>query len=238
MSNGWRWFGVLPVPLARAAVQVVRGFGALGHEVGLQDVGEEVVVAVPAATVVERDDEQVGAVERLQHGGAVVAAGDGVAQRTAQPIENRGLNKEIPHTFGLPIEHLVDQVVDDVAVVARESGDEPGDVVAALHRQRGQLQRGDPAFGAPLQVCDVERCEHQSHRFREVSRGFVERETQFGSTDLDEFTDERAAGQAVAQGQPGCRSLSAGSRAGGRAGTPLRPALLGRRSRDSRRARE
>ena len=88
---------------------------------GLQDVGEEVVVAVPAPTVVERDDEQVGAVERLQHGGAVVTAGDGVAQRTAEPIKNRRLNKEIPNTFGLPIEHLVDEVVDDVAVVAREA---------------------------------------------------------------------------------------------------------------------
>ena len=45
-----------------------------GHQLGrlvqqprLQDVGEEVVVAVPPALVVQRDQEQVAALQRLQH---------------------------------------------------------------------------------------------------------------------------------------------------------------------------
>ena len=38
----------------------------------LQHVGEQVVVAVPLAAVVERDEEQVPAVQRLQHGLAAV----------------------------------------------------------------------------------------------------------------------------------------------------------------------
>ena len=57
--------------------------------------------------------------------------------------------------LGLALQDLLDQVVDDVAVVAGEAGDEAGDVVAALHRQRRQLEGGDPALGPALQRGDV-----------------------------------------------------------------------------------
>ena len=50
---------------------------------------------------------------------------------------------------------LLDEVVDDVAVVAREAVDEAGDVVAPLQRQGGELERGDPALGPPLEGADV-----------------------------------------------------------------------------------
>ena len=56
---------------------------------------------------------------------------------------------------GLTLQDLFDQVVDDVAVVPGEARDEAGDVVPSLHRERRQLERGDPALGAPLQRCDV-----------------------------------------------------------------------------------
>ena len=57
--------------------------------------------------------------------------------------------------FGLTVQDLVDQVVDDVAVVPGKPGDEAGDVVAALDRERRQLQGGDPALGPPLQRDDI-----------------------------------------------------------------------------------
>ena len=56
---------------------------------------------------------------------------------------------------GLTLQDLLDEVVDDVAVVAREASDEASDVVAPLHRQAGQLQRCDPALGPVLQRRDV-----------------------------------------------------------------------------------
>ncbi len=56
------------VPGARPPVQVGHVAGLLVREVRLQDVGEEVVVAIPLAVVVERDHEQVGPLQRLQHG--------------------------------------------------------------------------------------------------------------------------------------------------------------------------
>ena len=59
------------VPPAGPPVQLGDLAGPLLEQVGAQDVGEQVVVAVPLAAVVEGDDEQVRAVERLEHGLAV-----------------------------------------------------------------------------------------------------------------------------------------------------------------------
>src|SRR3712207_7391344 len=88
---------------------------------GLQDVGEQVVVAVPPAAVVERDEKQVRPVEGLQRLPTVVPAGDRVAQRAAQPAEDRGLQQKGPDLLRLALQHLLDQVVDDVPVVDRKS---------------------------------------------------------------------------------------------------------------------
>ena len=82
------------VPGARPPVQVPHLVGPLVEQARLQHVGEEVVVAIPLAAVVERDEEQVRPVQRLQRGLAAVLPGDGIAQRTAQPVEDRGLQQE------------------------------------------------------------------------------------------------------------------------------------------------
>ena len=97
--------------------------------------------------------------------------------------------------FGLTLQDLLDQVVDDVAVVPGEAGDEAGDVVAPLHRERRQLERGDPAFGAPLQRGDVLRRQLQPHHLVEVRGGLVGREAQVGRADLDELAARAQAGQ-------------------------------------------
>ena len=68
------------VPGAGPPVQVRHLVGVLGEQARAEDVGEQVVVAVPGALGVERDEEEVAALEVLQRPGAVGAAGDGVAQ--------------------------------------------------------------------------------------------------------------------------------------------------------------
>ena len=68
-------------PGAGALVQIRHLFGVLGEQTRAEHVGEQVVVAVPGALGVERDDEEVAALEVRQHPRAVGAAGDGVAQR-------------------------------------------------------------------------------------------------------------------------------------------------------------
>ena len=44
-------------------------------------------------------------------------------------------SRKLANIVGLTLPDLLDQVVDDVAVVAGEVGDEAGDVVSPLHRQ-------------------------------------------------------------------------------------------------------
>ena len=96
VADGLGAVAVLLVPLACPTVQLGRQLGLLVQEARPQDVGEELVVAVPLAPVVERDEEQVASIERLQHGLAPALAGHGVAQRAGQPVEDRGLQQEAP----------------------------------------------------------------------------------------------------------------------------------------------
>ena len=129
--------------------------GLLVEEPGSQHVGEEMVVAVPKAPVVERDQEQVRPIEGLEHGPTIVLTRHGIAERAVQPAQDRRVEQKAPNMLRLTLQDLTDQVVDDVPVVAREAGDEAGDVSSSLHRQRCQLERGDPSFGASLQSGDV-----------------------------------------------------------------------------------
>ena len=108
--------------LARGAARDL--VGVLGEQAGAQDVGEQVVVAEPGALGVERHDEQVVALEVLQHRAAVGLAGDRVAQGTGEPVEDGGAEQELAHLGGLPGQHLVGEVVDDEPVAAGERLDE------------------------------------------------------------------------------------------------------------------
>ena len=128
----------------------------------------------------------------------VTASHSGPLSRSRTEVCSRKLRT----VLGLALQDLLDQVVDDVAVVAGEAGDEAGDVVAALHRQRRQLERGDPALGAPLQRGDVLGRQRQPHHVVEVGRGLVGGEAQVGGADLDQL----AAGP-----QPGQRQRRVGA---------------------------
>ena len=176
-------------------MQLRHQFGLLVQQVRPQHVGEELVIAIPAAAVVERDEEQVPSIEGLEHGLAVVLAGDGIAQRAGHAGQDRGLQQEAPDTLGLTLQDLLDQVVDDVAVVPGEARDEAGDVVSTLHRERRELERGDPAFGAPLERRDIPRGQVQVHHLVEVCGGLVRREAQIGRADLDQFAARPQASQ-------------------------------------------
>ena len=60
---------VLATPLARRRVQPRRGSRLDGRELELQQLAEEVVVAIPLAVGVERDEEAVLALEPAEPGG-------------------------------------------------------------------------------------------------------------------------------------------------------------------------
>jgi hypothetical protein len=63
----------------------------LRHQMRIENICKEVIITIPLAPVVERNDEEVASLQGLQPRFAFFLAGDGIAQRAAQPLENGGL---------------------------------------------------------------------------------------------------------------------------------------------------
>ncbi len=124
MADGLSPFALALVPLTGPSVQLQSKLGLLVFEMSLQDVGEQVVIAVPATLIVERNDEGIPSFQGVQHRLAVASLGDSVTERAAHPIEDAGVQEERPDVGGEALQDLLDQVVDDVSVVARKPGDE------------------------------------------------------------------------------------------------------------------
>jgi len=87
------------------------------------------------------------------------------------------------------------QIVQHEMVAAGEGLDEAGGVLMSLHRERGQLQAGDPAFGAGFQGRDVFGREVEAHDLVEEIGSFGGGETQVGRTQLGHLPPAAQAGQ-------------------------------------------
>jgi haloacetate dehalogenase len=93
------------------------------------------VVAIPQSLVVQRDQEQVGALQLIE-----------------DHLDMRRLAGE--DFFG--------QIVHHKAIAAGERADEASQVAAIAHGQRRQLQPGNPALGARLQRGDIRLRQRQA----------------------------------------------------------------------------
>src|SRR6266567_6918380 len=82
---------IVLVPLARAPVQSSYLMGLLRQQMHREHFGKEVVIAIPVALVIERNDKEVASLQGLQPLAAFLLAGDGIAERAMQPVENGGL---------------------------------------------------------------------------------------------------------------------------------------------------
>jgi hypothetical protein len=117
------------IPDAGAEVQSVHvayrlsrsGGGALVEALA-QQLREEVVITVPAPLMVQRHQEQVGAVQRLQGGlpGRRGVVHDGITERTAQALEDGGPQQKRLDRLGPPLEDLLHQIVQHELVAAGE----------------------------------------------------------------------------------------------------------------------
>ena len=119
-----------------------------------QQIREEMVIAVPAPLVVQGHDEQVGAFEIFQGclPGSSRIEQNGITQGARHAVEDRCAQQEILDAFGLLPEDFFNQIVQHEMVAAGERCDEAGGVFMSLHGKCSQLQAGNPAFGARLQV--------------------------------------------------------------------------------------
>ena len=104
-------------------------------ELRLEELAEQVVVAVPLAAIVERDDERVRARERLERIGRVDRAEHRVAERWGHPIEDRRAEQERLEIVRLPPQDLLEEVVRDLGLRYRP---EPAALAAASSRSRDE----------------------------------------------------------------------------------------------------
>jgi len=115
---------VLLIPESGIPVQHRNAVGTLLLQAGAEEVGEQLVVTPPAADIVEGHQEQPGGLDRLQHRLAVGPTSDRIAQRATEPVQHRRLQEECAHPLRLPVQHLLGQIVEDVAMAATECGHE------------------------------------------------------------------------------------------------------------------
>ncbi|HMN59056.1 MAG TPA: hypothetical protein PJ988_01755, partial [Anaerolinea sp.] len=105
-------------PYARPLVQAGHLIGPGGCQVRSEHIREQVMIAVPLALVIQRDEEQVAAFQGIQHCITIYPLGNGITQRSAQPVEYRGLQQETAHLLGLARKHLSGQIIEHKAVAA------------------------------------------------------------------------------------------------------------------------
>ena len=139
-------------------MQLGNSAGLFVVQAGAEQVGEQVVVAPPAAHLIQRRQEQAGLLHVLQHRLASGAAGNRVAQRGAEAFQHRGVQQKCADLLTLPLEHLLGQIIQHVTVAPGECRYEPGDITLAAQRQASQLQPGCPPLGP--------RCQRRHDRIR------------------------------------------------------------------------
>ena len=124
---------VRATPSRRAAAQLARG---VAPELELQNLAEQMVVAIPLPAGVERDQEHVRAREVREHRNRVLAPENRVAQLGGEAPQHRGAHQEVPDVRRERRQNLVCQIVADLASAARELPHPPVGVLKIAKPQR------------------------------------------------------------------------------------------------------
>ena len=113
------------------------------------------VIAVPAPSPVEGDEEQVCLFDGLEEVRRVGSLEHGVAERGAQPAEHGRAGEELDHLLREAGDVLVAEVVRDEAVAATESRRGCRGRALCLDRESRQVEACRPALRAPGQLHHV-----------------------------------------------------------------------------------
>ena len=111
-----------------------------------EELAEEVVVAVPLAPPVERHDEAVCALERLERVRRPRRLEHGVAESAAHPLQDRRVLEEPRLSFRQPRQKLEAEVLGHEPVAAGKALGAHRACRPGLHRQRRQVQAGRPSL--------------------------------------------------------------------------------------------
>ncbi|MCY1528471.1 hypothetical protein D9M68_635760 [compost metagenome] len=163
-------------PACRRVQQVRRV--AVPGQASLEKLGEQVMVAEPLALRVKRDDEQLLLLQTLQHLGAIVAPGKGVAQFGIELVEHRGLIEKVLLFLGQAVEHVFGQVVGDIALGSGQPGQEQAAVGMPRQSQCHEMQRSNPALSAGVQQIELGRAQLQLLELMKIRLGLQAREAQ------------------------------------------------------------
>jgi hypothetical protein len=201
---------VRQVPTAGAAVETGDLVGVAPSQVLPQEVGEQPVVTEPAPVVVERKEEEVLALQALQHRLPAVVPGDRVAERAAQPVEDGGPEQEPPDIVGQRGEHLVAQIIRDEAMPAADHGPVHGLRMPA-EGKRNQLQSRRPPFQSGMEGTDLLVGQSEPAQAIDKLAGFGRREGEIVAPHLHELGARPVAGQRQGRiGPPGQHQVKGG----------------------------
>ena len=111
-------------------MKLLHELGRLEPQLRVQTGAKQVVVAVPVAPLIERDDEQIRARKHVQLPRRTGGRRDRVTKRAIDPVEDRRVQQQLTCSRLEVGKDFVPEVVDDVPVIPRESHDEPVPVCA------------------------------------------------------------------------------------------------------------
>lgn len=186
-----RLFGgpVIAMPGVRATVQGRDNTGRTPSELPPQQLGEERVKTVPAALIAERDQEKIGARKLVKHHGRVLLLQHRIAQRTAQPAEDRRTQHQRLRRRVVSLQHLR---LKEIVHMAARGGAEPGHEVMTVRvpaqRQCRQVEPGRPSFGPVDKSLDVLALEPESEAPVQELIRFPRREPQIAEPKLGQLT--------------------------------------------------
>ena len=118
MRDGGVVVAVLLTPLARPAVERCLELRFAAAQLGAQQVAEEMVEPIRRTRPIQRDHEEVRALELVQQDGRTIALEHGVTRRAGQAIEHGAVHEERSVLIGHRAQDLVEEVLGEQAVVS------------------------------------------------------------------------------------------------------------------------
>ena len=151
-----------------------------------EQVPKQVVVAKPGSLRIHSDHERARVLEPGKNPVGARASRQPVSERSADPLQQRGSQQQLPHFRRLALEHLRQQVLGHRALTPREADRVALGIRVAGERQRHQSQPRRPAFGSRDQR--LERAVGQPHPRRLQQRArLLEREAKVLAPDLGQL---------------------------------------------------